>query len=161
MAVKKYITNMAKKEIFETICIFFCDRLKTKIKEFEKLKTTLLNVSTGVNTEEWNLTFYQAGADLTSWNYPQQICQFIITSFTPNGYCVRESHVTNNPLNVLPRSFERISSSHLKSKEYFLTFVWYYLYTQHAQEKGRINSKAVLSAQRSGQSYNLTSVFSC
>lgn len=47
MAVKKYITNMAKKEIFETICILFCDRLKTKIKEFEKLKT---NLKTSVNT---------------------------------------------------------------------------------------------------------------
>jgi hypothetical protein len=39
MAVKKYMTNMAKKEIFETICIFFWDRLKTKTKEFEKLKS--------------------------------------------------------------------------------------------------------------------------
>lgn len=51
MAVKKYITNMAKKEIFETICILFWDRLKTKIKEFEKLKTMLLNLKTSVNTK--------------------------------------------------------------------------------------------------------------
>ena len=71
MAVKKYITNMAKKEIFETICIFFCDRLQTKKKKFEKLKTILLNVSTNMNPEEQNLTFYQAWADLTCCNYPQ------------------------------------------------------------------------------------------
>ena len=52
---------MAKKEIFETICIFFCDRLKTKKKKFEKLKTILLNVSTNINPEEWNLTFFLTG----------------------------------------------------------------------------------------------------
>lgn len=56
MAVKKYITNMEKKEIFETICIFFCDRLKTKIREFKILKTIFLNLSTGINTEAFIVT---------------------------------------------------------------------------------------------------------
>lgn len=37
MAVRKYITNMAKNEIFETNCIFFCERLE-KEKRREHIK---------------------------------------------------------------------------------------------------------------------------
>lgn len=67
---------MAKKEIFETICIFFCDRLKTKIKNFEKLKAMLQNLNTSVHTGvliNSNVTFYQGRVDPTSWSLPGQL----------------------------------------------------------------------------------------
>lgn len=37
MAVRKYIMNMEKKEMFETICIFFCERLEKEKTHKEHL----------------------------------------------------------------------------------------------------------------------------
>lgn len=154
---------MAKKEIFETICIFFCDRLKTKIKEFEQLKMMLLNLYAPVfNMEVLILIFFLSGrADLSRWNFPGELYWFRIASFILNGYCVcvREIHGTNNLLSVLPHSFERILSSHLKGREHFSIFVFNIISTP-STHRGKMENKfrcCSSSPRGQGQGWNLTS----
>lgn len=121
MAVKKYITNMAKKEIFETICILFWDRLKTKIKAFEKFKTMLLSLKTSANTKVFIGTSLSIRVGQI---WPVEITpgKYAGLEFTPNGCWVKVTRGTSNSLSALTHSLER-TSSHLKGRGHFLKYL--------------------------------------